>query len=497
MGSIDRINGIRAVLDHALGEPRGEDLISGVKSAVIAELETLDPSIDIKSTDYFNHSFIPDLTLSWKEAGKSITRDVFLRYSLRSAAIGGDVEALADMGPILLALQEDEDRRVVEAAGREVEDVQSLLLTDVPALSDIGSGSYEVRSRSAPEAASPLLDLVRSNVVRGGRVLFVSRTAREIREKSRSSDDLNVELENIQSFTEMTGRLFREDAAARLMRAAQILRAGLTGDINMLELTSSDQADGEEDNGLPAVLHGHGRLSDGELSVLIPYLLRRDDVTASPRFWAYVGSMMSLDRLESMWEHFTNVDLTPLVAANVDSWFASRALLSFNVEEADSASDLLDVRSGWNIHARALSLVVGGWRLHMAVDGRKLKGRDGGGRASTWMQLRPVLRDYLVSSVVLQGISRRLQISARRGNDIFRDIETITDSIDDRYVVPGVEVRTSPSEDAGLVSLDLVRMLAEVSGSVTIRELAEVALRILGHRNPVDLDVLASVLGDQ
>ena len=57
--------GGREAVRLALGSARSEDLIEGGKAAVVRELETLDPTVRIKTTDYFNHTFAPDLELAW------------------------------------------------------------------------------------------------------------------------------------------------------------------------------------------------------------------------------------------------------------------------------------------------------------------------------------------------------------------------------------------------------------------------------------------------
>lgn len=42
------------------------DLIAGVKDAVTDELLAVDPELEVQRTQYFNHTYVPDLVLAWK-----------------------------------------------------------------------------------------------------------------------------------------------------------------------------------------------------------------------------------------------------------------------------------------------------------------------------------------------------------------------------------------------------------------------------------------------
>ncbi|GGU90182.1 hypothetical protein GCM10010182_00810 [Actinomadura cremea] len=475
---------VSTALADAMNAPRGEELISSVKNIVIAELEKLDPNIRIKTTDYFNHSFIPDIVLNWKEAGKSASRDVFLRTTFRSARIGRDVPALAELGPVVLALQGNVDDRTLDEVTQEVEDAPRLLLTNVPALDSIVGAEEDYTGVAITEqvgaADAPLLNLFRSNVMRGGRGIIAEGTASRIRDQIRPARDLDEEIRNVDSFTGLVDDLFLSDAAARLTRASQILRMGLSGDISLL---SQSDLDDDPESLLGAAVRG--RLSDAELRVLIPYLLRRRDVTTSPTFWAHIGSMMSLERLESMWSSFLGLDLTPLVKANLDSWSARRASLEINADVIDVDSDTN--HEGWSMHARMLCLTIGAWRLHLAVDGRKTRNRGNDKPSARWDELQRVVSDYPILSVTLQGLARRLNISAESSSDVYRDIEMITDAVEDNYYVPALEMRPSNRDDAPKIVVDFGKMVATADAPANLRDLGLIGLNVLGHRQQVEL----------
>jgi len=67
---------ILAALD--IENPRNS--VATVKSVVISQFEALDTRVKIKSTDYFNHTFAPDLVLSWPW-DRMPERYVYLRFN--------------------------------------------------------------------------------------------------------------------------------------------------------------------------------------------------------------------------------------------------------------------------------------------------------------------------------------------------------------------------------------------------------------------------------
>lgn len=111
---------------------------------MISELDALNPTAEIRKTEYYNHSFVPDLLLS-RQDGARETRPLFLCYSLRSAMAGHDYAALGPLGPVLLALRED-DAETVDEARADIESVPELLATGVNAL----DGLAALRRRQGP-----------------------------------------------------------------------------------------------------------------------------------------------------------------------------------------------------------------------------------------------------------------------------------------------------------------------------------------------------------
>ena len=469
---------LRTAVDEALSHPRPENLISGVKNAIIRELEVLDPAATIRSTDYFNHSFAPDLVLEWSDAGRKVSRDVFLRYSMRATASGHDVAALAKLGPVLIALRDDEDPRIEDDVRQELANAPKMLLTNTPTLDELSP-----RSRTAPADGSsetrqdhpaPLFDLVRSNIMRGGRGLLVEQTAAALAEQATPALDATADLDRLEEFTTSVHNLFVSDAATRLNRAAQLLWMGLSGDLTAI------REQGLDPEARPADMTGG--LSDAELAVLLPYLLSRDDVTSDPDYWAHLGSMITLERLERMWDRFLGVDLTRLVEANLDSWFGWKAQVGFRpeLEDLEPYEPWMPLdRRQWLIHAKAIAVVIGPWIVHVVADLRKLRGRHDS-PAALWSDLSQPLRQYNISAVTLAGLLRTVRVDAENSADVYQDVANITASLNDEFRVPAIELKTSDAESTAKISADFTRMLVSAVGApVSIGELVRVALGVL------------------
>ena len=64
----------------ALTQTSSADTISSIKAAVIDGLRMADSTVNVHSTDYFNHTFTPDLVMNWQRLGQE-ERYVYLRFN--------------------------------------------------------------------------------------------------------------------------------------------------------------------------------------------------------------------------------------------------------------------------------------------------------------------------------------------------------------------------------------------------------------------------------
>ncbi|MGW5037166.1 hypothetical protein ACWEQK_03370 [Streptomyces parvulus] len=468
---------MRSAIHEALGAHNGDDLIRGVKGILMHEISALDPAVKIENTGYFNHTFVPDLVMTWGEGSRKQERDVFLRFSLRAAAVGRDVQALAQGSPVLLALKGSDTGEEIATVQQEIAEAGEVLVTDVPALDEIRSSEVVATHREPdgvselhPRDGSPLLNLVRTSVMRGGRGLLTTETAHGLRGQARGRTR-ETEISELQEFSGTVRNLFRGETATRLERAAQLMQMGLTGDVSLIE--QAQMVDPSEDELI------RGRLSESELRVMLPYLLRRDDITSNPRYWRHLGSMVTLELLESISTDLQGIDLTRLVEPNKDSWLALRAALSYNVEPGQE--DEMGSTKRWEIRARVLNLIMGQYRVMVTADRRRIRTREDNPPAR-WTDIEGCLQEFHLTGVTLDGLVRRVQVTGENQADVYRDVQSITESIQDDFHVPRVEIAASDHEGAPKISADFSTWAATSDNGVSVNKLTEVATKVLGYR---------------
>ena len=67
-------------------------------------LHRLEPRAEIKHTDYFAHSFVPDLVVRWGPATDRRERHVYLRYSVTRSAFASDLDDLGRDSSLFLGM---------------------------------------------------------------------------------------------------------------------------------------------------------------------------------------------------------------------------------------------------------------------------------------------------------------------------------------------------------------------------------------------------------
>ncbi|MBK1785594.1 hypothetical protein [Prauserella cavernicola] len=460
----------------ALISDNPDDVIEGIKGAVIAELEKLDPSAEIKKTDYFNHSFAPDLVLSW---GARQDREVYLRYNFRSTQAARDVDLLGGSNPVFFSLDSShDDSEVADELEGEIERSPNALVTNAPSIDEFAE--FDNLKLVRESVAAPLFDLFRRNVVRGGKGLIISQTAADL-PRYRGSDNLGQDIDYIDRFESTVSRLFREDASLRLRRAASIVRMARTGDIEMLHA--------DEDGGENLV---RGKLETDEIRILLPYLLRRAQEEDESTFWEYIGSMVGLKEIQKISAELEEVDIGSLVRANLHYWRANRSAVSLNSEWFDEEEH---PEPRWYIHAKMLTASAGPWTVHFTTDKRQASGRDDSPLAR-WEDLRPALSGSAVSSAELQGVVRRISVSTNdESSDVLRDVDSIFETMDDDFKLRRLSVRGTVA-GASDVDVDFKHNTAEGNDAALV-DLARSSFDILGYRYPISEGERVKIFGEQ
>lgn len=455
-----------AAIRQARAQTTTEDVIDGVKAAVITEIKRLDPTLIIKKTDYFNHSYIPDLIALWREEGKEKERRIFIRGSLTSVVAAEDVVSLADQEPLLIGLGEERKKTLTELR-KQIPGSSRALATEVGATSRIPTLTRD------EERDTQLSGLVRANIVRGGRGLLSEKAADRI-----VAVEEDEPVEALKAFQTTVRQLFVGATAERLNRTASLLVQFFDEhpDPETLSLLREEP------------------LLDGELRVVLPYVLKRADEVKAGEVWEALASMLTLERLESMSPSLADLDLTPVVRPATNALIAGRSSLSLNSELVDDeAVARADGEApSWKVRNGRLVADVHRWALWMGSNARKIRARDDGTDAR-WDELSAPLRTFDLTAIELHGLSRQLGVSNDDPGTVRDDVERIRETIQDDFHVASVTVREQDDEKSGQVKVDFAAVTA--TGKATV-DFHVRAAGLLAVKRPMTVEDVTALTGD-
>lgn len=157
---------LATAIRDALNLERPVDRVEATKLAVSEHLSAFDRTATIRHTEYFNHTFAPDMVMSWKRGRRE--RLVYLRPTSDPAWIADDLRAFGHTRPIVLTLDERQSTSGRDSASRQLRNdarQTRTLVTEPAAIDAIG------RRRE------PISDLFGHAVVKAGRGVFNKREA--------------------------------------------------------------------------------------------------------------------------------------------------------------------------------------------------------------------------------------------------------------------------------------------------------------------------------
>jgi hypothetical protein len=92
-------------IDNALDHPDPREAVERVKTVVQRRLLAVYPSARIVRTDFFNHTYVPDMLMTWSSGNRKAERRVYLRTSADPRLLASDVQFLQrDQHPLVVPL---------------------------------------------------------------------------------------------------------------------------------------------------------------------------------------------------------------------------------------------------------------------------------------------------------------------------------------------------------------------------------------------------------
>ncbi|MCW3767263.1 MULTISPECIES: hypothetical protein [Paenarthrobacter] len=461
----------------ALNGSSPHNIVSGVKTAVAEKLAELDERVDVVFTEYFNHSYMPDMFLTWQEAGRRVERPLFVRTDVDPLGIAADIHGLIAQSPLVIGVDERSSGAPAREAVREEQKTRrvDLLMTDTGSISALSPTTM------SPKTGYDFSKLISQNFLRGGRGYVGKEEASSIY----SASVLTDHAESFDAFNSAVDQFFMEDAALRLKRSTGLVRDVLRGEFGELSLA--------------------GQFTQAELRTVLPLLLGNPEARRTRHLWDEIGEVMTLSDLFEIAADLEAYDVSPLLDANVNRWSAKRSQVVMNMvtpeedahaslNEAGTASSSREAQ--WKLWRGLIALDIEDWRILFADDARKLKGRFSGGGTPQWSDLADKLPSFRVKAVDLHGLSRRVSISAEQSGDIYSDISSVTDALEESFYVPRIQIQDSI---AGVDTTSLVEfseMLVTSSPSDSLANHARAALNLLLHNRQIDTSSLGNALAE-
>ncbi|MEU9178416.1 hypothetical protein AB0C90_16475 [Streptomyces sp. NPDC048550] len=99
------VTSVAPEIDSALDHPDPRQAVERVKDVVQRHLLEIHPQARIVRTDFFNHSYVPDLFMTWGSGARKAERRIYLRTSVDPALLASDVRLLErDHQPLVVPL---------------------------------------------------------------------------------------------------------------------------------------------------------------------------------------------------------------------------------------------------------------------------------------------------------------------------------------------------------------------------------------------------------
>jgi hypothetical protein len=442
---------IDAQIQNALHQSSPEAAMRDVKHVVARELQSLDPKTEIKATDYFNHTFIPDFVLTWGTGDQRPTRDIYLRFSVDAPLIQRDLRSLHEESPAFIAIADSSRSSELRSESVAYEYDDCLLST-----------TSTLESISKEDSRTPVTQMLKASLLQGGKGYLVGNSAAEVQRAVSHTDAALSRLDYFEvsaSVRAMNDHL-SPAFSSRIERVMQVMWVSQGGEAERFPGTHEIVA----------------ALSSGELTQILPFLLSLEEVVNND-FWRNLGENLSIGHLQELehWRGSRNLDL--LVNANLDRISARGA--SVDQIQPDLFDDL-DGPPYWEVVDSHLHLRCGEVDFKFVDDLRKISHRSELGIAPRWVEIEHRLGRYGIQGIEFTSPASKTRIksSTTEGLRESMDMQALSEALGELARVMAAELRWPRSRHN--IGIDFARSAVEsVGAALSPHILAYVGLDLL------------------
>ena len=280
--------------------------ISAIKNRIVNQLRASDEKLRIESTDYFNHSYAPDLVLRWSSDEGDQGRKVYLRTNADVDYLLEDVGIICRTHPILMPLK---------ALG-QFADRNGPLAEKSANTGTLVADPSAIQAFTEERKGYPVISLLSRAVLQGGRGLVDAERARGAGEKVNSGFDAaqRAAAEPIRQAMEITDSILDAAHAEQWARLFQALWLGT----------------GAPATGFPGAVNQSVTLDPEALQLLLDVAATKDS-----SFWRRIGAGLTLECLLEVTASGESDNLQLLVLSNMDRLRARACRLIPNHERPD------------------------------------------------------------------------------------------------------------------------------------------------------------------
>ena len=312
-----------------LSEDDPEQNIASIKNAVIAQLQASDDRVEVETTEYFNHTYAPDLILRWNTGRPD--RRVYLRTNTNPVYLLEDVNVVSANHPILIPLRPVEHAAETIPLGEHSAAAQTLI-ADPSTFQALGT----------ERKSQPIGHLLSRAVLQGGRGLVDSDRARSV------------------GGTMTRAFSGAQRAEAQVTREAIDTAEGLLDPVQADQITRLFQAlwlgSGAPATAFPGATSLTTTLDATALQLLLDVAVSDDD-----QFWRRIGSGLTLDLLCEVNASSESQSLQRLVNLSSDHL---RARICQVIERGDAAFEQSGLR--WSVGSGLLGLEGANFRAYFS-----------------------------------------------------------------------------------------------------------------------------------
>ncbi|GAA4413813.1 hypothetical protein ACFQV2_37070 [Actinokineospora soli] len=446
-------------IGHALELSQPQAAIDGVKAAVTDELKALDPKIEVVRTDYFNHTYIPDLVIRWPRESSTFERYVYLRSNSDIDYLAEEVGIVSENKPIVFGLD------TFPAAGPTSPEMrrlsQSLRHSDT-LVTDADSLSVFARNDS-----SRFRQLTSSAITKGGRGVIDEQTATSASEDLDAGFDgaMRVDRESTSRGVSTLDLLLAPQFSNRISRLLQAIWVGAGGRLEDYPGKTSLTAE----------------ISDDSLQ----FLFDLDVEIVNAEFWGRVGRFVELEQLSRLLLPNGSSNFTRFMKVNHNNMWARCCRLSMRHATLDRDEN----DRFWFIDNGNVGLNVGNHAVYVAQKTDKLGNvQPVGSDAISVAALKKRARNLVVRDAEFYSGKLTVRFSSDDGQGLLADdqLDTLVSQLDDGAAVKKIEV-TLPGGRHMTFDFGISTSTGRTQTRLAIKEIVSMTLQLVGmegHLNP-------------